>query len=90
MEIPLAIVSNFDSRLYAVLHALDLAPYFSSITISTETGVAKPDPKIFAIALEKHHVSPELAWHIGDSFEDDYRAACAAGLRGIWLRRREK
>ncbi|MBD2022713.1 HAD family hydrolase [Leptolyngbya sp. FACHB-36] len=85
--VQLGILSNFDSRLYPVLHALDLAHFFSSVTISTESGAAKPDRKIFEIALQKHQCTPEQAWHIGDRYDEDYQAARSAGLRGIWLRR---
>jgi len=87
LDISLGILSNFDSRLYKVLRALDLAHFFESVTISTEVGVAKPDPKIFAIALAKHQCEPANAWHIGDSQQEDYEAANAAGLRGILLTR---
>ncbi|MGA7935580.1 MAG: HAD family hydrolase [Kovacikia sp.] len=90
LGIQLGIVSNFDSRIYSVVRSLDLADFFSSVTISTEVGAAKPDPKIFAIALQKYQCSPDLAWHIGDSYEEDYQAAQAAGLRGIWMRRKDK
>jgi len=85
--IRLGILSNFDSRLYQVLPALDLADFFSSVTISTEVGVAKPDRQIFAIALEKHQCSPDRAWHIGDSYSEDVKAAHTAGLHPIWIRR---
>jgi putative hydrolase of the HAD superfamily len=85
--IPLGIISNFDSRIYPVLQALGLLDYFSSITISTEAGAAKPHSQIFATALHKHQCLPSQAIHIGDSLEEDYRAAQMAGLRGIWLRR---
>lgn len=85
--IPLGIISNFDSRLYAVLKALDLQSYFSSITLSTEVGAAKPDDKVFEAALQKHQCPAKEAWHIGDSFEEDYQAARMVGLRGVWLRR---
>lgn len=88
MGVTLGVLSNFDSRLYAVLQSLDLATFFASVTLSTEVSAAKPDPKIFAIALQKHHCSPNAAWHIGDSFEEDYQAAKAVGMRGIWLRRK--
>ena len=88
MGVTLGILSNFDSRLYSVLQALDLATFFASITISTEVGAAKPDARIFAIALQKHDCLPNAAWHVGDSFEEDYQAAKAAGMRGIWLRRK--
>ncbi|HIK17792.1 MAG TPA: HAD family hydrolase [Leptolyngbyaceae cyanobacterium M33_DOE_097] len=89
MEIQLGILSNFDSRLYAVLDALELSHFFTSVTISTEVGAAKPDAQIFQTALQKHLCQPEWAWHIGDRFDEDYQAARAAGLRGIWLRRKE-
>ncbi|MER3432290.1 MAG: hydrolase [Leptolyngbya sp. ERB_1_1] len=87
LNIPLGILSNFDSRLYKVLRALDLEHFFESVTISTEVGVAKPDPKIFALALAKHQCEPANAWHIGDSQQEDYEAANAVGLRGVLLTR---
>lgn len=88
--IELGVLSNFDSRLYSVLQALELNQFFTSVTISTEVGAAKPDPKIFAAALFKHNCLPESAWHIGDSYNEDCQGARAAGLRAIWLQRCEK
>jgi putative hydrolase of the HAD superfamily len=85
--IELGIISNFDSRLYRVLEALNLANYFQSVTISSEAGAAKPDPHIFTIALQKHHCQPTSAWHVGDSQGDDIVGARVAGLRPIWIRR---
>lgn len=87
--IAIGVLSNFDSRLYAVLTALNLADFFSSVTISTEVGAAKPSPEIFQAALDKHDCSAQLSWHVGDSLEEDYKAAKAAGLRGIWLDRKK-
>jgi putative hydrolase of the HAD superfamily len=85
--IQLGILSNFDSRLYSVLEALELRHFFTSITISTEAGAAKPDPRIFHAALQKHDAPLDRAWHIGDSHTEDYQAARAVGMRGIWIRR---
>jgi putative hydrolase of the HAD superfamily len=85
--IELGVLSNFDSRLHAVLPALGLADFFTSVTVSTEVGAAKPDGKIFKAALEKHQASPSEAWHIGDSQREDYDGAKAAGLRAILLKR---
>jgi len=87
LKIELGILSNFDRRLYSVLAVLDLAQFFTSVTISTEIGFAKPEPEIFAAGLEKHHCSTDQAWHIGDSFVEDYQGAIAAGLRAYWLQR---
>jgi putative hydrolase of the HAD superfamily len=85
--IELGVLSNFDSRLHAVLPALGLADFFSSVTVSTEVGAAKPDGRIFQAALKKHQSLPSEAWHIGDSQREDYDGAKAAGLRAILLKR---
>ena len=85
--VKLAVVSNFDSRLHTVLEVLGLAGYFSTVTISTEVSAAKPQPEIFTAALAKYPCSPQSAWHIGDSLEDDYLGAGNAGLTAIWLNR---
>ncbi|NET36299.1 MAG: HAD family hydrolase [Cyanothece sp. SIO1E1] len=85
--VELGVISNFDSRLLKVLPALNLAEFFQSVTISTTVGAAKPDPQIFTAALQKHNLLAKDAWHIGDSFNQDYQAAKAAGLKGIWLKR---
>jgi putative hydrolase of the HAD superfamily len=88
--IELAVVSNFDSRIYPVLKALNLAEYFTSVTISTEVGAAKPDSQIFTAALQKHNCIAEDVLHIGDSFKADYCGAKAAGLKAIWLNREQE
>jgi putative hydrolase of the HAD superfamily len=87
LGVELGVLSNFDSRLYAVLQNLGLKEYFTSITICTQVSAAKPDPQIFKIALEKHNCPPTSAWHIGDNIKDDYQGANIAGLRGIWINR---
>ena len=87
LGIPIGIVSNFDSRLHSVLRSLSLTQYFQSVTISTEVGSAKPSGKIFTTALSKHACEASQAWHVGDSFKDDFEAAIAMGLRGIWVDR---
>lgn len=89
-QIPLGIISNFDTRIYNLLELLNLRPYFSSITISSEIGAAKPDAKIFTTALTKHSCQPEQAWYIGDSFIEDYQGAKQIGMQAFWLRRGKK
>lgn len=83
----LAVISNFDSRLHPVLKALGLQDFFTSVTISTAVGAAKPAPEIFHTALKQHDCLPANAWHIGDSRREDFQAATAVGMRGIWLDR---
>jgi putative hydrolase of the HAD superfamily len=83
----LGIVSNFDTRLFNVLRGLGLADYFDTVTISSLARAAKPAPRIFHVALEKHTVEPKEAMHVGDSVRDDVEGARQAGLTGLLLDR---
>ena len=85
--IELGVISNFDSRLHQVLKALALEDFFSSVTISTEVCAAKPNRRIFHKALSQYGCKPHQAWHIGDSYQDDYVGATEAGLPAILLQR---
>jgi putative hydrolase of the HAD superfamily len=86
----LGIISNFDSRLFAVLRGLGIENKFATVTISSLAHAAKPSPKIFHLALEKHAVDPEEAMYVGDSLRDDVEGATKAGLRAILLDREGK
>jgi len=84
----LGIVSNFDSRLFTVLRGLGIERAFDTITISSLAHAAKPAPKIFLSALEKHAIDPAEALHVGDSPRDDVEGAMKAGLKALLLDRR--
>ena len=83
----LGIISNFDSRLFSVMRGLGIAQAFDTVTISSLAQAAKPAPKIFQLALDKHAVDPEEALHIGDSLRDDVEGATRAGLHAVLLDR---
>jgi putative hydrolase of the HAD superfamily len=85
--VELGIISNFDSRLFSVIRGLGLADMFDTVTISSLAQAAKPAPKIFQLALDKHAVDPEEALHIGDSLRDDVEGARKAGLHSLLLDR---
>ncbi|MBF2057493.1 MAG: HAD-IA family hydrolase [Cyanobacterium sp. T60_A2020_053] len=86
-NIDLGIVSNFDSRIYQVLDNLQLSQYFSTVTISSQTGVAKPEAQIFLTALKQNNCSPDEVWYIGDSAKEDYWGARNVGIKSFWLKR---
>lgn len=71
----LAVVANWDISLVG-----RLAPLGLPVVTSAETGVAKPDPAIFRLALERLGVDPGRALHVGDS-DADAEGARAAGMR---------
>jgi putative hydrolase of the HAD superfamily len=60
------------------------------VTISSLTHAAKPAPRIFHVALEKHAVDPEEALHVGDSLKDDVEGARKAGLHAVLLDRERR
>lgn len=85
--VELGVISNFDSRLFPVMRGLGLEDMFDTVTISSLAQAAKPAPKIFQLALDKHAVDPEEALHIGDSLRDDVEGARKAGLHAVLLDR---
>ena len=82
----LAVVSNFDRRLHGLLQALDLAPLFDAVVVSSEAGAAKPDPRPFELALTALQLQANQVWHVGDSPED-LAGAKAAGLACVLIER---
>lgn len=83
------VVSNFDARLPQVLEECDLARYFHGVVLSSEVGVAKPDPAIFMAAVSRAGCKPADCLHVGDDPLTDWQAARAVGLRVFELRRPE-
>jgi putative hydrolase of the HAD superfamily len=62
-----------------------LAEYLDLLIVSEEVGVAKPDPGIFRIALDRLQVAPHETLFVGDSIEFDMRGAIAAGMPFVWM-----
>lgn len=60
-------------------------PRVSVIVDSHVVGVEKPDPRIFAIALEAVGLPPERCAYVGDTVHFDVGGARAAGLHAIHL-----
>lgn len=63
---------------------------FATIVISSEVGVAKPDPRIFAIALERLGLAEHEVLMVGDSPEYDIAGARAAGIASCWIARGQR
>src|ERR1019366_3365930 len=76
----LGIVSNAEGRGEADAKRFGLASYFDVIIDSHVVGVAKPDPRIFQIALERLSVAPDEVRFAGDIYSIDVEGARAAGI----------
>lgn len=55
---------------------------FEGVVVSGDEGVAKPDPRIFAILLDRYGVEPGDAVFVDDR-RDNVEAARALGLHGL-------
>ncbi|GAA96891.1 uncharacterized protein L969DRAFT_475276 [Mixia osmundae IAM 14324] len=84
--IELGVLSNTDPCLHDVLKSLGLSDEFLAVQTSWALRVAKPDPLIFLRAIQDSF-RPDQVLYVGDDPEEDYDAACKAGLRSVWLKR---
>ncbi|HSS44016.1 MAG TPA: HAD-IA family hydrolase [Thermoanaerobaculia bacterium] len=86
----LAVVSNWDSQLPALLENLGLVTRFQVLAVSAIEQTGKPEPEIFLRTCVRLSVSPGEALHVGDSLREDYEAARAAGLSALLLDREDR
>jgi HAD superfamily hydrolase (TIGR01549 family) len=83
--IRMAVISNSDGRADEGLRAAGLLDRFEFVIDSQLVGFEKPDPRIFAAALERLGLSPEESVYVGDLYEVDVVGARAAGMDVILL-----
>jgi FMN hydrolase / 5-amino-6-(5-phospho-D-ribitylamino)uracil phosphatase len=65
----------------------DLHPFFTEVLVSTDVGLAKPDPAIYRLAAARVDASAAELVMVGDSQINDVDAAIAAGWRAVRLDR---
>ena len=66
--------------------ALGLADYFDAMTFSSEVGVRKPHPAIYADALDKLAADPARTLFVGDRVREDVQGPQAQGMRAVLTR----
>ena len=85
-----AVLSNSEGRLAELLVEIGISDAFAAVVDSGKLGIEKPDPRIFARALDAVGVSSHArAVHVGDSWPADVLGALGAGWRAVWYRSRE-
>ena len=80
---PIASLTNGN----ADLERVGIHRHFDHHISARNTGVAKPDPRIFLAAAERLGMAPENILHIGDDAELDVVGARDAGMRTAWINR---
>src|SRR5262245_39646756 len=77
------VISNSNGSVAQALERAGLAPLLDFVIDSTVVGIAKPDPRVFALGLRAAGVAPHEAVYVGDSYFVDVIGARSAGLGAV-------
>ncbi len=84
----LGVISDWGMSLWLILRHHDLVSYFDFAVISAAVRLAKPDPQLFATALQRADEVADYTIHIGDAYPLDVLGARATGITPVLLDRR--
>ena len=79
------VTNNLGAEQREKLRDCGLDRHIDVLMASEEAGVSKPDPAIFALALERLSCAADEAVMVGDSWENDIVGALSAGIRAVWF-----
>ena len=79
----IAVISNADGKIDAVLQRCGIVDCFASITDSGNVGQEKPHPAIFEAALREMKAQPAESLYVGDVYSVDYVGARNAGMQAL-------
>lgn len=68
------------------LEKFGILKYIDLVIASAEEGVAKPDKRIFEVALERAKCKPKEAAMVGDRLDNDIVPANDIGMYTIWIK----
>lgn len=84
---PLVMVANQGLHARGLLEGAGLHTHFRHLLLSDEIGIAKPDERIFRLALDHLQVEPERVAMLGDRFDLDVEPSRRLGMLAIRIRR---
>jgi len=82
----LAVISNWDCRLYSILEGHGLLPFFDGVFLGCEVGYLKPHQEIFLKALSHFKIQPAQALMMGDTLEDDILVPQSLGMKTFFIK----
>lgn len=85
MNYRLAVISNSDGSVEAMLERLELKRRLEFVLDSKVVGVEKPDRRIFEMALTRSGADPGRSVYVGDMFHIDVVGARGAGMDAVLL-----
>jgi beta-phosphoglucomutase len=90
LGLPMAVLSNWATHLRDTLRRVDLLDYFEFLIVSSEVGLAKPDRRIFDLAVDRANYPRQRLLYVGDHVGDDVEGALGAGLDAVLVDRRDR
>jgi putative hydrolase of the HAD superfamily len=84
---PLVMVANQGLHARGLLEAAGLDRHFRTLLLSDEIGIAKPDERIFKMALDDLGLPPERVAMLGDRLDLDIEPSRRLGILAIRIRR---
>jgi 5'-nucleotidase len=81
------VTNNITAEQREKLQVCGLEPFVDTLITSEDVGAIKPDPAIFAIALQRIGCSAQEVVMLGDAWLADIIGAQRAGIRAVWLNR---
>ncbi|MFN2543701.1 MAG: HAD family hydrolase [Actinomycetota bacterium] len=85
----LGVIANQQSAVREAMRRDGVDAFFDVWAISEDVGVEKPDPRLFAHAIEIAATAPQRTVMCGDRLDYDVEPARGAGMRAIWILRGE-
>ena len=82
----IGIIANQNLGSEERLEKLGLLKHIDLVIASAEEGVAKPDLRIFQIALARAECKPEEAVMVGDRIDNDIIPANKIGMTTVWIK----
>jgi len=82
----IGIIANQELGTKERLEKYGILQYIDLVVASAEEGVAKPDRRIFEIALQRSDCKPSEAIMIGDRIDNDIVPAKLLGMHTIWVK----
>ncbi len=77
------LISNCYSDERDMIKKSPMYPYFDVVCLSYETGICKPDERIFRLCAEKLGVSLDECLYVGDGGSDELITARKLGMKAI-------
>ena len=80
------LISNCTEEVSRLWRSTPFAPLVDTAVLSFDAGLAKPDPRIYELALDGLEVRAERCLYVGDGSDGELTGAAEAGMTAVLIR----